>query len=201
MNRHFDESEWIDFARGLLNPAQAAQIEAHLNDACEQCATESFLWRAIVSRSSQESLYEPPSHALRSVKAAYALANLYAPTSWPMRFAQLIADSSLAPAAAGFRSGPPRERQLVYNTGGVSVELSLDSAPASGKLAITGQAVLDQPDGIVDHARVMLVHESEIMQESPVTKYGEFILDGRAGLSYWLVLDLTGESPIALQLP
>lgn len=117
-----------------------------------------------------------------------------------MRFAQLMLDSAMTPALAGFRSGPAHQRQLAYRVDDLSIEVSV-GAGQDGNLAITGQLMSNADDGVFGESRVLLVHDSAVMQEATASEFGEFVMDALAGLTYWLVFEVPGRDPVALPLP
>jgi hypothetical protein len=68
-DRHFEESVWIDYIRGLHEDDAVA---SHLASGCEACRKAHEIWTRIADTARRERDYEPPEEVVRAVKAAFA---------------------------------------------------------------------------------------------------------------------------------
>ena len=67
---HYEEEEWLDFARALLPADQLEMMRKHLDSPCERCIRTCAIWQAIVEFAAFEQNYEPPASLIRSMKVA-----------------------------------------------------------------------------------------------------------------------------------
>jgi hypothetical protein len=113
--RHYEESRWVDYVRGLADANAHQELKSHLEAGCPECSTTMELFRKVAKAAAHEIEHEPPEYAVHSVKAYFALQQTERqPASVRFLGLKLAFDSLAEPVGAGIRSLGGESRQLVY---------------------------------------------------------------------------------------
>jgi hypothetical protein len=122
---HFRDEAWIDFVRQLMSAEKMAQMQHHLDNACESCRHAYAIWNQVWSTALREANYEAPEHVVRSVKAAFRLRQKLPFLSRLTEWASLIFDSWHDPLPVGIRGGTAPARHLLHQSETFLIDLSL----------------------------------------------------------------------------
>ncbi len=173
--KHFDIHEWSDFARGLGDEASRQAMTDHLASGCARCDAALSAVQRVVTLAQNELDWQPPVHAVRSVKAFFAL-NLpeRAPKLKSLAL-QLAFDSFMEPAPAGIRSLDTTSRHLVYYAQNYALDLRLDYEPQSHALHLGGE-ILDRQFGPVANIPAFLFADDQVVSRSTSGELGQFDL-------------------------
>ena len=132
---HFNDETWSDFARGVAAEEVRQEIAAHLEQQCAECAAQAQIWQSLAQTARQEQGFNPPTDIVRLVKQEFELAQ----TPRQTLLAGLMFDSFAQPVAAGIRAAGVTARQVLYEAGGIAVDLRLESFPGSQQVSAVGQ--------------------------------------------------------------
>ena len=95
--RHFDITEWADFARNLVTSEQNQEMSGHLRAGCSKCEKLHTLLTKLVGVCARESALEVPRYAERSVKALASLGKESRRSTFQRLLATLSYDSANDP--------------------------------------------------------------------------------------------------------
>jgi hypothetical protein len=173
--KHFSVWEWVDFARGIDEPAIHSSMNAHLSR-CPGCRRTVEMLRTVADLALKEPGYEPPEHAMRYAQAIYSL---YRPEKSGLArlIARLVHDSALVPLPAGIRAEDRLSRHLVYQADSYHLDLQLEFQP-SGRLTLIGQlANQEEPAISTANVPVCLMERTTLLATTLCNQLGEFHLE------------------------
>ena len=177
--KHFETSDWSDFARGCAAEADRAAMEAHLASGCRRCRAASDIMQRVVASTKADERYEPPPNIVRYAKAISAM---HRPLRTPLAglVARLVFDSFDAPLAAGVRAEDRLTRHTVYEAGDFLMELSVEQGEESPMATLVGQVTnRTDPAGSLAGAPVLLMARKDVVAHAVYNRFGEFQLDYR----------------------
>jgi hypothetical protein len=199
---HFPPGDWIDLARGVLEPAQAARLESHLRQECEECRKSSELWRQLLRCADREAGYEPPESAVSAAKTAYVSAE---PARWLPRlahFARLVFDSFSHPELAMVRASAESSRRLLHELEPFAIDLRLESDPVRKHTSLMGQVLNSRhPDELTTGIDVVLLSGEKVVKRTTANAEGEFELDFGPENDLQLFINIRGHRAIGIILP
>ena len=179
---HFSDEIWSDFVRGTATAASREEIERHLSQACIECKQQQSTWTAMAHMARAEQAFNPPASALRRVEQEFALRQ----SKPEPLLARLIFDTFAQPLAAGVRSGALTARQVLYEAGGIAVDLRLESQPGSDHVCAVGQIQDRSARAFLrPHLPVALISpEGNTLMQVTTNEFGEFQFEfGRQGVA------------------
>jgi hypothetical protein len=199
--RHFSLGDWADFANDTLDANKRALMSEHVESECSVCAGVLAQWTRLKSFAAKESANRPPESVVQAVKSSFRSAGPRPAPSSAAVFATLVFDSFRAPALAGVRGGVLGTRHLLYEATGVSIELSVDSLPATGDVSLTGQ-VMSPGDGAKGVCRVpvQLLHGRKTIAQTQTNSFGEFHLKGEAGKGMQISVGVSEQKDVFILL-
>ena len=173
--KHFDISEWTDFARGVApNPAA---MEGHVLAGCLRCRSTLDLVTRIVASTRADSGYAPPEHLVRWAKAISALQS-------PRRsllsrlVPRLVYDSFRDPVLVGLRAEDRVSHHTLYEAGDFYLDLRLEQEKGSPLVTLVGQLTnRKEPDSPLAEGPVLLMGRKDIVAHAIYNKFGEFQMD------------------------
>jgi len=136
---HFSIDRWVDFVRQVKGAEQRPQMEQHLDRGCVECLKALETWRNMMQLATREKSYEPPSWAVRAVKASFGARKAIPSRQGTLELAKLLFDSALQPAMAGVRGTASIVRQLLYKSGSVCIDMRMQPKPGSDSVVLIGQ--------------------------------------------------------------
>ena len=198
--RHFDISDWADFARGTATDADRAAMDAHLTAGCRRCnATLAFVKR-VASATRADSLYGPPDSVVRCAKA---IGTMLRPQRVPVSrlVARLVYDSFRDPAPVGLRAEDRVSRHTTHEAGSFAVDLRLEHMKGSPVATLVGQLTNRQePEGALAEAPVMLMSSKDIIAHTVYNRFGEFQMDYAPSRNLRLFVDVSSGKRLELSL-
>jgi len=198
--KHFDISDWTDYARGTATEPNRAAMEAHVNAGCRGChATLAFVNRVVASTRT-DGLYNPPESVVRCAKALGAMLR---PQRIPVSrlVARLVYDSFRDPAPAGLRAEDRVSRHTTHEAGDFSVDLRLEQLKGSPVATLVGQLTNRQePEGTLAEAPVMLMASKDILAHTVYNRFGEFQMEYVPSRNLRLCVDVNPGKRIELSL-
>jgi hypothetical protein len=199
---HFSPADWVDFARGLLPQTEAAAIESHLGNSCEECLKSMSVWRAILENLSQEQRYAPPDEVVWEVLAAYAV---HKPWRWlheVARSTKLVFDSLRQPTPAFVRSSTSSSRRLVHEAEPFVIDLRLESIREN--LFLIGQILnSERPTEGLYGVDILLVDGEDLVAKTKASTSGEFEVqcDRHRVRDLRLFINIRGHRAIGITIP
>jgi hypothetical protein len=170
---HLSSSQLLDYARGLLEDGDRAEIESHLAG-CEECgASVAFLSRVWESA---QTLVVPAG----LVEAAKALI-LEPEPQWAPLLHRVVA--RLVPRGPGVQSAEVRSVQppahhFMYRWNDYCLDLRLDREPESAAVSLLGQIANQRtPDAPVGGVPVTLTAGERVIAETRCNSLGEFLIE------------------------
>jgi hypothetical protein len=199
---HFPPGDWIDLARGVLDPAQAARLGRHLREECEECGKAWEFWRQLLTFSARETGYQPPESAVSAAKAAYVSA---APDQWLPRlaqFARLVFDSFDHPQLAMVRASAQSSRHLLHELEPFAIDLRLEFDAVRNRTSLMGQVLNSRhPDELTTGIDVVLLSGEHVVKRTTVNAEGEFELAFGPEKDLQLFINIRGHRAIGIVLP
>lgn len=170
VRKHLDTWEWLDFVRGVDDPAGQSAKAAHLSSGCERCQTVVRGLHAVASAAVREALYEPPANVLRRAQAIF-------PVREPEMsvFAKLIYDNFHDPLPAGLRGQGRLARHALYEAGDFFLDLLLEHDAVSGTVTLVGQ-VSDRVNPRINTTSlpILLMSRTGFVASAMCNRLGEF---------------------------
>jgi hypothetical protein len=168
--KHLDTWEWLDFVRGVGDPAGQSAKAEHLSSGCERCQTVVRGLHVVAAAAVREALYEPPASVLRRAQAIF-------PVREPEMsvFAKLIYDNFHDPLPAGLRSQGRPARHALYEAGDFFVDLLLEHDAVSGTVTLVGQ-VSDRVNPQINTTTlpILLMSRKGFVASAMCNRLGEF---------------------------
>jgi hypothetical protein len=175
--KHFDISDWTDFARGITADINRSAMEAHVKSGCRRCRKTLELVERLVASTRADSRYDPPEPVVRCAKAISFLLRPQRSTVSRL-VARLVYDSFRDPAPVGLRAQDRVSRHTVYEAGNFSVDLRLEQQKGSPLATLVGQLTNRRdPDSTLAEAPVLLMARKDIVAQAVYNRFGEFQMD------------------------
>ena len=176
--KHYGIEEWVDFARGLSDPAQTGEMREHLAASCSECVPVADFFRKFDETARGMEQVSLPD---RVIKAAKAIFPVYKPANARALVrltAELVYDSFLAPAPAGLRSSWQMGWQRLYRAGDCSLDLRIEPELRSSRTAVIGQiSNHTAPEDCMSDVPVCLKSGRLVVAETRSNQFGEFQLE------------------------
>lgn len=196
--RHFDITEWTDYARELVDETRRRQMSEHL-EACSTCHDTLGSLRLVADTAAEESKCSPPDWAVRSVHAFFS-AQLPQTAREPKKLATRLAfDSALAPAPAGVRSLESGSRHVVYYAQEFAISLQMDFTERKREIELGGE-ILHRQSGAVNSVPALLLSGDKVVARSVTGELGEFFMRSSADTSLRLCLMVGSDDLIEVEL-
>jgi hypothetical protein len=198
-NRHFEDAVYAQFVVGRLIGKEVKELEKHVQTGCQSCE-EALNWhRHLKQMVQRDQQYEPPSSALESVMNAYRLrkpekVNLVSV------IAKTLFDSFQQPLPAGARQSMITERQVLYEAGGMMLDLKVEKTNDEGEHVIIGQLVPQDSSSVksFDGFDVQLSEGDQVIQATKSNDLGEFVFHIVPRRQYELEIQLPDSKTIVL---
>jgi hypothetical protein len=199
---HFSQSNWVDFIRDVLTPAERAKMQLHLDEGCTKCCRSAEIWRRVARCFVENSAYSPAEHAVRLAKATFGPKESWVSFSKIARIARLVFDSNKEPASAFVRGAKTTSRQLLHESEPFVIHLRLDFDPGRRAMLLIGQ-VLDArfPDKTLGDIDVVLLSGEHVVGRTSANASGEFEFGFGFKDYLKLFIDVHGERAIGIVLP
>lgn len=112
------------------------------------------------------------------------------PAAWRRLVAALVYDNRLQPRPVGARAVEIDQPRLMYQAGGIEIDLEVGGSSIAGRLRLLGQVTAGEPD----LARAWVVAEGPAGRtETEVDDLGQFVLDGLMSGHHRMEIGLTYE--------
>jgi hypothetical protein len=176
--RHFDITEWADFARNLVTSEQNQEMSGHLNAGCAKCEKLHALLTKLVGVCAREIALEVPQYAERSVKALASLGKESRRCAFQRLLATLSYDSANDPLPVGVRGTHQISRQVLFHAGDYSVDLRFEHEKGSSSMVLVGQIANQKaPDEVMSNLPVILLTGKRELSRSISNSFGEFQME------------------------
>jgi hypothetical protein len=176
--RHFDITEWADFARDLVSPEQGQEMRGHLNAGCSRCEKVQTLLTKLANVCARESALEVPRYAERSVKALASLGKESRRSAFQRLLGVLTYDSSNDPQPVGVRGTHQISRQVLFHAGDYSVDLRFEHEKGSSSMVLVGQIANQKtPEKLMSNLPVILLAGEREVSRSISNSFGEFQME------------------------
>ena len=176
--RHFDITEWADYARDLVSSEQGQEMNSHLKTGCSKCEKLQRLMTKLVGVCARESALEVPRYAEASVKALASLGKESRRSAFQRLLATLSYDSANDPQPVGVRGTHQINRQVLFHAGDYSVDLRFEHEKGSASMVLVGQIANQKtPDELLANLPVILVAGNREVTRSISNTFGEFQLE------------------------
>jgi hypothetical protein len=199
---HFSSRDWIDYARNLTSPQDAAAMTNHLKSGCESCAKERATWSRLAAFAKAEAQYEPPADVVNMAKALVQ-AKKSERALRIREIAELVFDSLLTPQLAGVRSAAGvGSRQLLYRAGEVMIDVRFEANDESERFALTGQVFRDNGAKVgMTRIPISLISGKNELARTSTNQFGEFYLEHEsADKNLQVSLEVNSEKEVFIPL-
>lgn len=194
--RHFDITDWADYARNLAPPDKRHEMQAHLQAGCSRCEKLQQLFSKFAAVCARESALEVPKHAERSVKALFALGKESRRSRFQRLWATLTYDSANDLQPVGVRGTHQISRQVLYQAGDYSVDLRFEHEKGSASMVLVGQIANQKtPEQLMSNLPVILLAGQKEVSRSISNSFGEFQMEyvPESDLRLLVPLEATGQ--------
>jgi hypothetical protein len=199
--KHFTTEEWIDFANDLVATRKRKEMDRHLEEGCSRCKKALSLWQKVRQTAKSAAESQPPEHAVRLAKAAFAAARLERKPVRVPGLVEVLFDSFLQPLAQGARSLGTETRQLLYRAEPYQVDLQIEAKPGTNNLVVTGQLLdLRNPDVPGQHVPVTISNLRGHVIQTVTNEFGEFREEIHASGDLELKLPGKNEGAVVISL-
>jgi hypothetical protein len=176
--RHFDITEWADYARNLAPPEQQGQMLAHLAAGCIKCGKIEQLFLKFAKVCAREGAYQIPESTERQVKALISIGREPRRSPLQRMFASLVYDSLNDPQPVGVRGTHQISRQVLFHAGEYSVDLRFEHEKGSASMVLVGQiSNQNAPEDPMAHLPVILLAGQRELARSMSNSFGEFQME------------------------
>jgi hypothetical protein len=176
--RHFDVTEWADYARNLASPDQQGQMQAHLAAGCIKCGKIEQLFLKFTKVCVREDAYQVPESTERQVKALFSMGREPRRSPLQRMFASLVYDSLNDPQPVGVRGTHQISRQVLFHAGEYSVDLRFEHEKGSASMVLVGQiSNQNAPEDPMAHLPVILLAGQRELARSMSNSFGEFQME------------------------
>jgi hypothetical protein len=204
--RHYEISEWADFARNLLSGQAREEMEQHLASGCTSCgATLDFL-RNVAAAAAVENLYESATPALVSSAHELFEGRGMRTIDRVVEALQVLAghmtyDSASDLLPQGTRAHRASTRQMMFEAGDYCLDLRIDRELDSSRVTLVGQ-LASQKDPRVQMARlqVLILSGDRILSQTASNEFGEFSLECVARQNVRLCVPMTAAG-VRVEIP
>ena len=172
---HFATEKWIDFVNQAVDTNEKQLMERHLQQGCKRCRKTVSLWQKVRQSAVSEANYQPPEHAVRLARAAFAEAGLAGQRKGADSRIKLLFDSFLQPAFEGARSAGASTRQMLYRADPFQIDIQVEAAAGRNRIVVTGQLLNLSNPGILDQGTKVALSNMRGKVVSAITnQFGEF---------------------------
>jgi hypothetical protein len=179
--KHFNESLWADFVRGLVDADARRAMEAHLGTGCKTClSTKNWLQR-VEGVAAVDRKQEIPSSWIARAREVFPPSGTK--STWIEDLVAIVGglvfETRLEAQPAGIRSLPATSGgRMVFRAGDYRIHVSIELPTAGESGEIVGQISndLDPPEsqeGIV----VQAVTGGRMLRETTANRFGEFVIE------------------------
>src|SRR5438034_7574098 len=198
---HFATEKWIDFVNQAVDTNEKQSMERHLQQGCKRCRKTVSLWRKVWQSAASEANYQPPEHAVRLARAAFAEAGLAGQRKGAGSRIKLLFDSFLQPAFEGARSAGNGTRQMLYRADPFQIDIQVESKHGGNRIAVTGQLLNLSSPGIIDQdARIALSNMQGQVVNAVTNQFGEFSGEIENSGDLQVTFTSPGTPPIVISL-
>jgi hypothetical protein len=197
---HFSEQPWIDLVRGVSAAEVSRDIRTHLDASCLKCKTTLDAWTRVRQLATDEAAFTPPENLVRLAKLAFAgKAEAPQPRNWTL--ANLVFDSFAQPLLAGVRSGELNMWQVIYETEGLTVDLSFGRRSKAKRVHLVGQ-VLDKREVRPWHNVTidLATEKDQVLGTTVANASGEFQMEFEAKEFLWLLIKAESHNTVWIPL-
>ncbi len=194
--RHYDITEWADYARKLAPGDKHSEMKAHLEAGCSKCDKLQQLFSKFALVCAREQTLEVPSYAERSVKALFALGKESRRSAFQRLWATLMYDSANDPQPVGVRGTHQISRQVLFHAGDYSVDLRFEHEKGSASMVLVGQIANQKvPEQLMSNLPVILLAGDREVSRSISNSFGEFQMEyvPESDLRLLVPLETTGQ--------
>jgi hypothetical protein len=194
--RHYDITEWADYARNLAPAEKHREMQAHLEAGCSKCDKLQQLFSKFALVCAREQALEVPSYAERSVKALFALGKESHRSAFQRLWATLMYDSANDPQPVGVRGTHQISRQVLFHAGDYSVDLRFEHEKGSASMVLVGQIANQKaPEELMSNLPVILLAGTREVSRSISNSFGEFQMEyvPESDLRLLVPLETTGQ--------
>jgi len=181
-SRHIPFDRLVDLAEGRLSPDEQMRVQAHAST-CSRCAPQLAWLERVIGLMRNSDYEEPPPGLAGEIAREFDAYSTPMPTLRERITAVLQFDSAQLPFAMGRRSGSSVERQLLFSTGTLDVEVRITQANTHWE--VSGQVLNADVQGLAE------LHGPSGDIRADLNEVGEFLLTPVPRGKYALVLQLT----------
>ncbi len=204
--KHYSIDRWVDFSRDLVEQAERAAMQQHLESGCAKCQRTSDVMGKLAETTEADPTYEAPLDVLHRAKAIFSPRHDEPRETLNRVLAHLVYDSLRDPLPAGVRSGD-RPAQALYEAADYSLDVHVSrehvsrehSAP---RMVLVGQiADRREPGKWLADTPVSLKSDEGIAAQSVSNRFGEFHLEyaPQEDLQLEIVVDADSTIEVPLQ--
>ena len=177
MRTHYGILEWMEFARGMVPEETRSRMSSHLNEGCSDCRKTAAFFEKLANVCRDMLPDEAPDSMLQRARAICPQA-VPRPAMAARRIpAELIYDSSLAPAPMGLRASKVTGSRVLYRAGNWSLDFHLEPGLQSSRVSVIGQILSEGESGSVSNVPVALRSGATTVTETLSNQFGEFQME------------------------
>jgi hypothetical protein len=176
--KHFGIIQWVDFARGVVAPAEVARMQAHLESGCPECQGIADFCNRLAGVCHAIEPMRVPDAAVQQAKAIFQARMVRARKRQFRIPVELIFDSFLVPAPVGLRASWQIGWQALYRAGECSLDLRVEPELHTGRAALIGQVSNhESPESEMTGLPVYLKSGKAVVAQTRSNRFGEFQME------------------------
>jgi hypothetical protein len=182
-SRHIPFDRLVDLVEGRLSPDEQTQLQTHTS-ACSRCASQLAWLERVIGVMRTNNYEEPPARVAGEISRVFDSYSPLPSSSLPQRITAVLRfDSAQLPVSVGRRSGSSTDRQLLFTSEALDLEVQITQ---SGSLwEVAGQVLNADARGLAE------LHGSAGELRATLNEVGEFLLTTVPAGRYTLILHLT----------
>ena len=196
---HYNQAQWADLVRGLVNEDLASQMHTHLASGCRRCNGLYSSLAAVEEAFLEDRLRPVPDDLVARARAVFPTPQ----RSWldlPREIATLLTDTFPQPAFSGVRSDAESPRHFSFRTEAYQVDLQMERQMQPAAHLLTGQLTPHAGEASIAGLSVVVLDGQTEVQRQLTNEFGEFYLDFPALRQPTLLLLVDGDTR-TIELP
>lgn len=177
MRTHYGILEWMEFARGTVPEETRSRMSSHLNEGCSDCQKTAAFFEKLTNVC-RDMIPDDVSESM--LQRARTICPHTVPRESGARRripAELIYDSSLAPAPLGLRASKVTGSRVLYRAGKWSLDFHLEPGLQASQISLIGQILREGEPQSVSYIPVALKSRAATVTETLTNQFGEFQME------------------------
>jgi hypothetical protein len=180
--KHFNDSLWADFVRGVVNHDTRREMEAHLESGCATCQSAKQWLQRVEGVAALDRKHAIPNRWIARAREVFPLNGTN--NTWiedlVATIGELVFETRFDAQPSGIRSLPTTATggRMVFRAGDYRIHVSVESPTVGEPGEIVGQISndLDPPESL-EGIVVQAIAGGRMLSETTANRFGEFVIE------------------------